>query len=578
MERSRTFTTTMVLAIFVASCTPRSPAPPAPDEPVFFADESISLGYETRAALSTDAAFEVQLPEAARLGFAIATREPADAVRFRIRADDAVVFDETLATKDGNHWWDQEPIDLSEWAGDDVELVFETDGAGLWGNPRIETRAPEGPHVILISIDCLRADHVGTYGYSKPTTPSIDGFAHNAVVFDNAVSASSWTIPSHMSMFTGLPPMVHGVNDSPDNFWAGTAKTLPPSVPYLAELLSRHGYETGAVVSSAPMSPLYGFERGFGVYRVHADKAEEVVDSALDLVARSHQRPFFLFVHFIDPHWPYMPMVEFRSYAAEFIERFGDRPRDISELIKRHQGKAVKALPEDAVDIQTLYDAALAYVDRELGRFFTELKRQGIYDDALILLTGDHGEGFYDHETFGHAKTLYQELTHVPLIVKWPRGASSGRVDAPVSHVDIFPTILEAAGLTAPPAEGVSLASAPSDREIVGDASWEDRLRSETMLSVRRGRYKYIAAIPFAPFEELSLEALISEELYDLASDPKEAHNLIEEPPIPLAPFRERLETYLSAAKLYRAGHEGGAIALDEDTRRSLEALGYISR
>jgi arylsulfatase A-like enzyme len=217
-------------------------------------------------------------------------------------------------------------------------------------------------------------------------------------------------------------------------------------------------------------------------------------------------------------------------------------------------------------------------VDRELGRFFTELKRQGIYDDALILLTGDHGEGFYDHETFGHAKTLYQELTHVPLIVKWPRGAPSGRVDAPVSHIDIFPTILESAGLTAPPVEGVSLTSAPSDREIVGDASWEDRLRSETMLSVRRGRYKYIAAIPFAPFEELSLEALISEELYDLASDPKEAHNLIEEPPIPLAPFRERLETYLSAAKLYRAGHEGGAIALDEDTRRSLEALGYISR
>lgn len=563
------------MAIAFGACTSH---PQTTDEPVFFADESVSLGYETRPALSTDASFELRLPEAARLGFAVATRDSAETVRFRVRIDDAVVFDESLSARDGDHWWDQPAIDLSDRAGDDVELAFETDGAGLWGNPRIESRTPEGPRVILISIDCLRADHVGTYGYAKPTTPAIDAFAHDAVVFDNAVSASSWTIPSHMSMFTGLPPMVHGVNDSPDNFWAGTAKTLPPGVPYLAELMSRDGYETGAVVSSAPMSPLYGFERGFGIYRVHADKAEEVVDSALDLVARSPERPFFLFVHFIDPHWPYMPMVEFRSYATEFIERFGTRPKDISELIKRHQGKAVKALPEDAVDIQTLYDAALAYVDHELGRFFDELKRRDLYDDALILLTGDHGEGFYDHETFGHAKTLYQELTHVPLIVKWPTGTPSGRVDAPVSHVDILPTILEAAGLTAPPVEGVSLASPPSDREIVGDASWEDRLRRETMLSVRRGNYKYIVVIAFEPFEELSLQTVIREELYDLSSDPKEEHNLIEDPPVSLVPFRERLTTYMSAAKLYRAGHEGGTIAIDDDTRRSLEALGYVSR
>ena len=394
---------------------------PEPSEPIFFADESVSLGYETRAALAGTAALPVTMPESAVLRFAIAVKEPAAAVRFRVLLDDAAIFERSVAIKDRDHWWDQPEIDLAAWAGDDVELIFETDGDGLWGNPRIATQPPRGPNLIMISIDCLRADHVGIYGYDAPTTPSIDAFAGDGVVFDNAVSTSSWTIPSHMSMFTGLPPMVHGVNDSPDNFWAGRAKTLAPTVPYLAELLARGGYETAGIVSSAPMSPRYGFERGFGVYRVHADKAEEVVDSALDVVARAGERPWFLFVHFIDPHWPYMPMVEFGSYAQEFIARFGDRPQDISELIKRHQGKALKALPQDAVDIRTLYDAALAYVDRELGRFFTELKERNLYDDALIVLTGDHGEAFYDHETFGHAKTLYQELTHVPLIVKWPK-------------------------------------------------------------------------------------------------------------------------------------------------------------
>jgi arylsulfatase A-like enzyme len=370
---------------------------------------------------------------------------------------------------------------------------------------------------------------------------------------------------------------VHGVNDSPDNFWAGRAKSLAPTIPYLAELLARDGYETAGVVSSVPMSPRYGFERGFDVYRVHAAKAEDVVDSALDLVTHAGERPFFLFVHFIDPHWPYLPMVDFRSYAEAFIQRFGRRPSDISGLIRRQQGKALKALPTDADDVRTLYDAAVAYVDQELGRFFAELKKRKIYEDAFILLTGDHGEAFFDHETYGHAKTLYQELTHVPLVVKWPGNAPTGRIDTPVSHVDIFPTVLAAAGLPPPPTEGTDLRSPPADRALVLDASWEDGFRRETMLAVRRGPYKYIAYLPFEPFGELSLQAVLREELYDLSSDPNESENMIEHPPVPLAPFRQRLKAYMDVARVYRAQHEGTSISIDDDVRRSLEALGYVS-
>ena len=166
-------------------------------------------------------------------------------------------------------------------------------------------------------------------------------------------------------------------------------------------------------------------------------------------------------------------MVEFQSYAEEFNQLFGRRPSDISELIRRHRGKALEAPSSDADDVRTLYDAAVAYVDRELGRFFDELKQRDIYDDAFVLLTSDHGEAFFDHGTYGHAKTLYQELTHVPLVVKWPGNAPTGRVDTPVSHVDIFPTVLAAAGLNPTATEGTDLrkppnGSRPCARRILG--------------------------------------------------------------------------------------------------------------
>ena len=562
-------------------------APPETPEPIFFADvESISLGYETRHAIAVAAAssktFRVHVPANGSLRFAIATAEPDEAVMFRALVDGNPVFEKILAKEDGDHWWDQPRVDLEPWSGESVDITFETDGRALWGSPVIETEdaPPFGPNLIVISIDCLRADHVGAYGYEKPTTPAIDAFAEDAVVFEEASSTSSWTIPAHMSMFTGLPPLMHGVSESPDDYWAGRAKTLAPTVPYLAELLARRGYETAGVVSSVPMSPRYGFDRGFRVYRVHAAKAEEVVDSSLDLVARSGERPFFLFVHFIDPHWSYLPMVEFGSYAEEFIARFGERPEDISGLIARHNGKALGARPEDAEDVRTLYDAAVAYVDRELGRLFAELTERGLYQDAFILLIGDHGEAFYDHETFGHAKTLYRELTHVPLIVKWPGEASKGREDTPVSQVDVFPTVLEAAGITPPPMEGTSLRRPPAARGLVLDASWEDRFRRETMLAVRQGDLKYIAYLPLLPVEKLSLDKVLREELFDLARDPTESENLLDalHPADELAPFRERLAAYIETAKVYRSEHEGSTITIDEDVRRSLEALGYVTR
>jgi arylsulfatase A-like enzyme len=560
---------------------------------------NVTLGHETRPALilplSSPKTLTLGPSEPRSLRFAIAASLlPAGhpGVRFRLSLGERTLFEETIPASRQNKWLERR-IEIAP-SPSNAGLTFETEplsdaprAVALWGSPVLESGAktPARPTLILISIDCLRADHVGVYGYEKPTTPSIDELAEEAAVFRRATSASSWTIPSHMSMFTGLPPLLHGVSESQDRYWAGTAKKLAPSVPYLAEILSREGYETAGVVSSVAMSQVYGFERGFGVYRLHPANAAEVVDSALDLARRASGREQFLFLHFIDAHWPYLPMVEFREYAREFLDRFPPRPKDISELTRRLSGKAEKARPEDRAFALSLYDAAIAHVDRELGRFFRELRRLSLYEESLILVTSDHGESFHDHRTWGHGRNLYQELTHVPLIVKWPRSSLKGEVSVPVGQVDFFPTLLEEAGIVPPPNEGVSLRVAfergrdfSSSRAILMDVSWEDRFRREAMLSVRRGDRKYVAVFPYGPPEELAWSLLLREELYDLESDPLEEKNLAAALPAEVGPFRERVRAYLDAARAFRSRHPGGEIEIDEDVERRLESLGYVRR
>ncbi len=556
---------------------------------------NVTLGHETRPALfpplSTSKTFPLPSSGPRSLRFAIAASSlPAGdpGVRFRISLGETALFEETVPASRQDKWLERRIEIEPSSAG----LTFETRASSdtpavaLWGNPVLETpaRISERPTLVLISIDCLRADHVGVYGYEKPTTPSIDELAKEATVFRRAASASSWTLPSHMSMFTGLPPLLHGVSESQDRYWAGSAKRLAPSVPYLAEILAREGYQTAGAVSSVAMSQVYGFERGFGVYRLHPANAAEVVDSALDLARRARGREQFLFVHFIDAHWPYLPMVEFRAYAREFLDRFPPRPKDISELTRRLSGKAERARPEDAAEARSLYDAALAYVDRELGRFFRELRTMDLYDDSLILVTSDHGESFHDRGTWGHGRNLYQELTHVPLIVKWPGSKLMGEVQTLVSHVDFFPTLLEEAGLSPPPNHGVGLravqqgAGPASSRSIWMDVSWEDRFRRETLLAVRRGNRKYVAVFPYGAPEKVSWSSVLREELYDLESDPLEQENLARAREREVDAFRESAKAYLDAARESRLRHLGGAIEIDEDVERSLKSLGYVSR
>jgi arylsulfatase A-like enzyme len=580
------------------------------DLPTFLSEGPIGahvfLSGEGRPALVPRApsrlSFFVDAPPHPRLRFAIATAPlSADGaranaefrIRIRSRTGTESVFHEVLDSASPRRWLDRE-VDLTPWAGARIEVSLETSLATgnrkeaeggtltLWGNPTVENRDDRRrPDLILISVDCLRADHVGAYGYSRPTTPRLDSFAERSVVFESAVASAPWTIPSHMSMLTGLPPSLHGLADHQDAFWGGTAKLLSPAVPYLPELLARAGYETHAVVTGAPLSTDYGFQRGFSTFRELAPDASAAVDSALNVLSRTREEGQFLFLHLVDPHAPYQPKVDFHDYASNFIERFGPRPDDISDLVAMVGNETQ---PRDRADVEgviQLYDAAIAYVDQHLGRLFDELEARGILEHAIVVVTADHGEGFFEHGLWQHSKSLYQDLVHVPLIVRWPDRAHA-RVAVPAGLVDILPTFLEAAGIPAPPTEGEDLRrllSRGARSSAIATAS-EVNLAlpggTRSLVSFRDGESKYIATLAGA-FDEIEGDEILHEELYDLARDPLEAINLVEQDQDAIEAFRGLLRTYVRKGRRVRTlRDEGSDVDVDEETLRQLRELGYV--
>jgi arylsulfatase A-like enzyme len=503
---------------------------------------------------------------------------------------EARVFNDTIHRWQPDQWLDRE-VDLSQWSGRRIQLTFETKERprpkrtpknpppslphpviAAWGNPVLTSPRfePDKPTLILISIDCLRADHVSTYGYHRKTTPHIDKVAEDGIVFETAISTSSWTLPTHMSMLTGLMPSVHAATK-----W----EKLDTSVPYLPEVLAEGGYRAYGVASWVYVSQIYGFERGFDIYKVYDNPvARDVVDEAIALIERAKGQNLFLFMHILDPHWPYLP-------PEDFYERFGPRPRDISTLHDR-VGRAEP--PESDLEIEEiiqLYDSEIAYTDQELGRFFAELVARGLYDRSMIIITADHGEAFYEHGHWQHSRTLYEELVHIPLIVKWPGQSPKGRINTQLSQMDIFPTLIGAAGLSAPHMEAQSLeqyigvggeVEDKGESMIPSEITWRSPEETRMKLSFRgRGR-KYVATLLGPAGNDLGVSHLLEEEFYDLLNDPDEAHNLFVTSSPETRDYRQRVRAFLETAKEIRRTRRGEQIELDEELLERLKALGYV--
>jgi arylsulfatase A-like enzyme len=555
----------------------------------------VTLAGETRRSLTpplpSRLTYRVDVPSDPILSFAIGATPLGDgplaaAVDFLVHVDppgnEDPIFSATLQRHQSNQWM-ANAVDLSPWSGQRVTLTFETKTRtaeatqqpilAAWGDPVLASSPAKlakqaKPNLILISIDCLRADHLGTYGYERNTSPNLDRFAEDGVVFETAVSTSSWTLPTHMSMMTGLMPSFHGATK-----W----EKLDRSVPYLPEMLAEHGYQTTGVASWVYVSQIYGFERGFDVYRVLEDPtAQDVIDAAIEQLRMKKGQNHFLFIHLLDPHWPYLP-------PSDFLARFGPRPRDISDL----QDLILRAEPPPSEterdEIIRLYDGEIAFTDQELGRFFEQLKALGLYDNSLIIVTADHGEAFYEHGHWQHSQTLYEEIIRIPMIVKWPGDGLKGRIRAQVSQVDIFPSLLQAAGIEPPMTEFFSLRDladserrGSEERMVMSEVTWRSPNETSMKVSFRTERLKFLATLAGPVGDDLGVSETRQEELYDLVADPHERANLAAERSEELTSFRSRVRSFIDGARAQRSTRQGQQIELDEELLERLRALGYV--
>jgi arylsulfatase A-like enzyme len=426
-------------------------------------------------------------------------------------------------------------------------------------DPILHDRAAYGEKrgVILISVDTLRRDHVGAYGYPKPTTPTLDALAKAGVLADDAVSVSSWTLPSHLSMLTSVLPGTHGGTDMKQGF--------NRSVPSVAEILKARGFATHAVTSHLYVSKTYGLEAGFDSMNFRQDRpAENVANHAMDLVDRFGDRPFFIFLHFYDPHWHYAPPpAVLKIFEASYAGKLTGHLKDFQNL-RRDQVK-----PADLDHLLALYDGEIRYTDNEIGRLMTHLKERGALRNTLMVVTSDHGEEFLEHGSWEHQKTLYEEVIRVPLMVSGP-GVAARREIQPVSLLDIAPTILDFLSVEpAPSMKGVSLLAGVGElREMYGET---DHTTDGARLSFLRGGEKsWKAILRSDPLKR----TVRSSEWYDLAADPGEKTN---RPPAEW--LRGSVEGRAKEAALKsRSTAAGKPVELSAEQREKLRALGYIGR
>jgi arylsulfatase A-like enzyme len=318
--------------------------------------------------------------------------------------------------------------------------------------------------VIVVSIDTLRADRVGTYGYERDTTPFLDRFAEESIVFERALTSAPFTLPSHMTMLTGLHPAQHGV--------MGEGKELAGGFPILAERLSENGYQTGGFYYQAWIDRRFGFHRGFDVFRNHMN-AEGAQRHLAEWVGDlDPERPFFLFVHLFDVHCGTLEDGQELIYdpPAPFDRMFlEDAPDRFAGMSAKQCWEKDRLLDEPRLEaLRAMYDGGIRYVDTKLEYWFGEFEKRGLLDNTLVIVTSDHGEGLglRNGVVKGHGG-VYQDGLHVPLIVRTPDGSRAGeRVSQTVGLVDIVPTVLHAADLPYDPRlPGASLLDdLPGDR------------------------------------------------------------------------------------------------------------------
>jgi len=444
------------------------------------------------------------------------------------------------------------------------------------------------PNVVLVCIDTLRADHLGCYGYERDTTPAIDRLAAESTVFADACAASSWTRPSVPSLLTGTYPLQHGLYGLEGKL----THALSDASVTLAEVFRDHGWRTAAVVCNPQLDLGNGFEQGFEDYRDDSGDAAEIERRAQTwLDSLDGEDPFFLYLHFLDAHWPY-PIPD--AYATRFggsslPELWGAEPGRVRDAINEGDRQSTRA---ELDRLRALYDGGIRYVDDQLALLFASLEERGLADDTIVCIVSDHGEEFMEHGRIGHGHGLQENLLRVPWILHVP-GRRGRRVEHPVGLVDVFPTLLAAAGVEAPASEGVDRLTRPGeDRPVFAELKELRRYQQSLRRGSRKVTRRFVLEAP-APGEGAAADGdepapLLSRDgiprlileveppgvrSIDLAADPSEHDFRFD------TSHSDPLEAELDAlSKRFAAAADfdgTGARELDAATLEKLRQLGY---
>jgi choline-sulfatase len=421
--------------------------------------------------------------------------------------------------------------------------------------------------VVLIVVDTLRADHLGVYGYSRDTSSRLGRWAKDGMVFERALATAPWTLPTFGSILTGRLPTGHGAGYRGEGGVRPRSTRLDQSIPTLAEQLQQAGFVTGAIVNNPWTKPRFGLNRGFETYDFQATsnrrqrRAAKVVDLATSWIDAHQDRPFFLLVHLFDPHMTYDPPPSVRGTFTDAFEGRYTLPVYAPQQIR---ARANDVTDDERAFITAAYDEEVVYVIQELDRFFAGLEERDLFRQLLVVLTSDHGEELFDHDSFEHGHSVYQELLHVPLVV-WGPSVRSGREAMPVSVIDISPTILEAVGVSG---ESGFLSRSVWSRLTAGDRLSPRPLVAEGILYGSERK----AIIEWPLKLELDV-AGDSSRLFHLESDPEERTDLAASEVEAVRHLEERLHSLLAAA---RSGEAPEEVELDEETLEELRSLGYI--
>lgn len=458
-----------------------------------------------------------------------------------------------------------------------------------------ERRRSVPPNIVLVTLDTTRPDHLGCYGYDRDTSPNLDSFAGNAVLYEQAYATSSWTLPSHASLFTGLLPMQHGaqsVPEGPNKSLGYGVRPLQESFSTLAELLAAAGYRTGAVIAGPALRGELGVGQGFEVYddefksageKFNGRRAQKVADRAIEIVESFGDGPYFLFVNFFDPHAPYRPPPPFDEGLRHPDKKDG-KPVTI-EVVKQlvgHLSAGDAAIGTDQLDSVTRgelerqlegYDAEIAYMDHHLGRLLDAvLPTTDDRRPAFVAITADHGESFGEHFFVSHGAHLYDHNVRVPLVVRAPGGSGATRVEAPVQNHRLFATILDAAGVELP--RGGQVGSLSDVDPSASPPVILEVHRSDANIRIFGEFFdRDLRAIRDAD-SKLIESSTDTEELYDLAGDPLELVNRATAEPAVVERLSKELAAVVSARP---AQFEADTRAeLRDETAEALKALGYL--